>query len=102
MNADLGGAGVWAVILAMAAVTYAARAGGFFLMGYVRLTGRVRGFLQALPGAVVVAIVLPIAVHGGPSAVLAVGVALAAMAWRRNDLIAVVCGVAMAALVRNL
>jgi uncharacterized membrane protein len=102
LNTDLGNAGVWAVIFAMAAVTYVTRFGGFLLMGYVPLTGRVRAFLQALPGAVVVAIVLPIAVRDGLPAIVAVAVALAAMAWRRNDLIAVVCGVGVAALIRNL
>jgi uncharacterized membrane protein len=69
-------------------------------MGYVPLTRRVRAFLQALPGAVVVAIVLPIAVNGGLPAALAMVITLAVMAWRKNDLLAVVCGVAAAALVR--
>ncbi|HXD45856.1 MAG TPA: AzlD domain-containing protein [Pseudolabrys sp.] len=100
MSDDLGAAGVWLVIAAMAAVTYVTRIGGFVIMGYVPLTRRVRAFLQALPGAVVVAIVLPIVVKGGGPAALAVAVSLAVMAWRRNDLIAVICGVAAAALVR--
>lgn len=100
MTSDLGPAGVWIAIIAMALVTYAVRAGGFLLMGYVPLTGRVRAFLNALPGAVVVAIILPIAVHGGVAAATAVTVALVVMVWARNDLIAVVCGVATAALVR--
>lgn len=100
MTSDLGPAGVWIAIIAMALVTYAVRAGGFLLMGYVPLTGRVRAFLNALPGAVVVAIILPIAVHGGVAAAAAVTVALVVMVWARNDLIAVVCGVATAALVR--
>ena len=100
MTSDLGPAGVWIAIIAMAVVTYAVRAGGFLLMGYVPLTGRVRAFLNALPGAVVVAIILPIAVHGGVAAAMAVTVALVVMVWARNDLIAVVCGVATAALVR--
>jgi uncharacterized membrane protein len=102
MTSDLGGAGVWLIILAMAAVTYAVRAGGFFLMGYVPLTGRVRAFLNALPGAVVVAIIAPIAAHGGIAAAVAVAVALALMAFVRNDLVAVVGGVAAAALARAL
>jgi len=100
MSGDLGAAGVWLIILAMAIVTYAMRAGGFLLMGYVPMTARVRAFLQALPGAVVVAIILPIAVHGGAAAAAAVIVALVIMAWRKNDLIAVVCGVAVAAAMR--
>jgi uncharacterized membrane protein len=100
MTDDLGAAGVWLIIAAMAVVTYAMRAGGFLLMGYVPMTGRVRAFLQALPGAVVVALVVPVAVSGGLSATAAVLVALAMMAWWRNDLAAVISGVAAAALVR--
>jgi len=100
MTDDLGAAGVWLIIAAMAVVTYIMRAGGFFLMGYVPMTGRVRAFLRALPGAVVVALVVPVAARGGIGATAAVLAALAVMAWRRNDLIAVLSGVATAALVR--
>jgi uncharacterized membrane protein len=100
MTSDLGTAGVWLAIIAMALVTYAVRAGGFLLMSYIPLTRRVRAFLRALPGAVVVAIILPIAVHGGAAAAAAVVVALIVMAWRKNDVIAVVCGVAVAAALR--
>lgn len=100
MTDDLGAAGVWLVIAAMALVTYAMRAGGYFLMAYVPMTGRVRAFLQALPGAVVVALVVPVAANGGVAAAAAVLAALAMMAWWRNDLVAVVSGVAAAALVR--
>jgi uncharacterized membrane protein len=102
MTAELGPAGVWIVIAAMAAVTVAIRYGGFALMGYIPLTRRVRSVLNALPGAVVVAIIVPLAVRGGLAASLAIIVALLAMALRRNDLLAVVCGVGAAALVRAL
>jgi len=46
MSDDLGAAGVWLVIAAMAAVTYVTRIGGFVIMGYVPLTRRVRAFLS--------------------------------------------------------
>ena len=90
----------WLVIGAMTAVNYAIRAGGFFLMGYVPLTPRVRSILNALPGAVVMAIVLPLMVRGGLPAWAAVLLATAVMAWRRNDLLAVVCGMGAAAFIR--
>lgn len=92
----------WLVIGAMTAANYAIRAGGFFLMGYVPLTPRVRSILNALPGAVVMAIVLPLVVRSGVPAALAVLIAIAVMAWRRNDLLAVICGMGVAALVRAL
>jgi branched chain amino acid efflux pump len=100
MNSELGTFGTWMAILAMAAVTYAIRAGGFWLMGYVPLTRRVRSILNALPGSVVVAVILPLAVRGGTAATLAVLTSLVVMALRRNDLLAVVCGMGVAALVR--
>ncbi len=100
MTDDLGAAGVCFAIAAMAIVTYATRVGGFLMMSYVPLTGRVRAFLQALPGSVVVALIVPVAASGGLAATAAVLTALAIMAWRRNDLIAVLCGVAAAALAR--
>lgn len=100
MATDLGAAGFWLMIGAMTAVNYAIRAGGFFLMGYVPLTPRVRGVLNALPGAVVVAIVLPLMVRDGLPAWIAVLVSIALMTWRRNDLLAVVCGMGAAALLR--
>ena len=90
----------WLVIGAMTAVNYAIRAGGFFMMGYVPLTPRVRSILNALPGAVVMAIVVPLMVRGGLPASAAVLVSVAVMTWRRNDLFAVVCGMGAAALLR--
>jgi uncharacterized membrane protein len=97
---DLGGAGTIAAILAMGAVTYGFRAGGFWLMAHVPLTARVRRMLEALPGTVVVATVAPIAVREGAPALLAIAAAVAAMLIRRNDFLAVVVGMAVAALAR--
>jgi uncharacterized membrane protein len=97
---DLGGTGTLAAILAMAVVTYAMRAGGFWLMAQVPLTVRLRRVLEALPGTVVVATVLPIAVREGFPAVLAIAAACAAMMLRRNDFLAVLAGMVVAALAR--
>lgn len=100
MSTDLGAAGIWLAIAAMAAVTFAIRAGGFFLMGYVPLTPRVRSIFNALPGAVVMAIVLPLVVRNGLPAWAAVVASIAVMVLRRNDMLAVVCGMGAAALIR--
>jgi uncharacterized membrane protein len=97
---DLGGAWTVAAILAMGAVTYAMRAGGFWLMAHVPLTARLRRMLEALPGTVVVATVLPIAVREGVPALLAIAAACGAMMLRRNDFLAVLVGMAVAALAR--
>jgi uncharacterized membrane protein len=100
MTAIEPGAGALAAILAMVVATYAMRAGGFWLMQHVPLTARLRRMLEALPGSVVVATVLPIAVREGPVAGLAIGAAGAVMLLWRNDLLAVVTGMAVAAAAR--
>ena len=93
---ELGRWGSLAAIVAMGLVTYAMRAGGFWLMAHVPLTARVRRILEALPGTVVVATVLPIVVREGMPAMLAVAAAGIAMTIRRNDFLAVVVGMAVA------
>ena len=100
LTPELGGPGTIVAILAMGAVTYAMRAGGFWLMGHVPLTARVRRMLEALPGTVVVATVLPIAVREGVPAILAIAAAVGAMLLRRNDFLAVIVGMTVAALAR--
>ena len=94
------GFGVLVTILAMAAVTYLLRAGGYWLMSHVRITATVRHMLEALPGSIIVATVLPVAIGGGAAAILGIAAALTAMLVRRNELLAVVAGGATAALVR--
>jgi uncharacterized membrane protein len=97
LGADLG---VWAAIAAMAAVTYAMRAGGFWIMGRVPLTARVQRMLAALPGSIVAATVLPLMVNGGAVVGLAVGAGVAVMLTLRNDFLAVAAGMVVAAIAR--
>jgi uncharacterized membrane protein len=91
------GWGVPSAILAMAVATYAMRAGGFWLMGRLPLTPRLARMLDALPGSIVVAAVLPMVVREGPVAALAIGTAGVVMLVRRNDLLAVLTGMMVAA-----
>jgi uncharacterized membrane protein len=88
-------------IAVMAAVTLVIRVGGFWMMGRVPLTARVQRMLEALPGSIVAAVVLPIAVKSGTPAVLAVAAALAAMIAWRNTLLGVILGVAITVLARR-
>jgi uncharacterized membrane protein len=92
--------GVLAAIAAMALVTYLLRVGGFWLMAHVPPTRRVRRMLEALPGSVVVAVVLPIIVRDGLAAALAIGAAGAVMLLRSSDILAVLTGMAVAAAIR--
>lgn len=84
----------------MTVVTVASRLGGFWLMGYVNVTPRVRRMLDALPGSIIVAASLPVAVSGGAVVLFAIGAAVAITIIRRNEFVAVITGMAVAALAR--
>ena len=92
--------GVLAAIAAMAVATYAMRAGGFWMMQHVPPSARLRRMLEALPGSVIVAAVLPIVVRDGITAILAIGAAVVAMLLTRRDIVAVVAGMAVAVAAR--
>lgn len=91
-----------AAILAMAAVTYATRAGGFFLMRWLPLSPRAEEFLGHVPTAVIGALLAPALATGDPVVLAAVGVAFAVMLTLRHDLVAVGGAMAVAALARGL
>ncbi|NEW92475.1 AzlD domain-containing protein [Rhodopseudomonas sp. BR0M22] len=86
----------------MTAVTVASRLGGYFMMRYVEVTPRVRRMLDALPGSIIVAAALPVAVNGGPIVMVALAAAIAVSVLRRNDFLAVITGMLVAALARAL
>ena len=87
-------------ILAMAAATLMTRLAGYWLMGHIPMTRRVRRCLEILPGAIMAAIVVPIVAKAGPVALLAVMVAAGSMMVRRNEFIAVGLALAAASIAR--
>ena len=87
-------------ILGMAAMAYATRAGGFWLMGRVTPTPRVEAWLRALPGAVLISIVAPLLLNGGPVEKLGALVAVLVAALFRNILLAVGLSVGTVCLLR--
>ncbi|MDB5513489.1 MAG: branched-chain amino acid transport [Tardiphaga sp.] len=86
----------------MTAVTVLSRIGGYWLMGYVTMTPRVRRMLDALPGSIIIAAALPVAVNGGAVVMFAIVAAMVVTIIRRNDFIAVITGMVVAALARAL
>jgi uncharacterized membrane protein len=88
------------VIVLMALATVLCRTFGYFAMSYVDLTPRIRRGLEALPGAVVVSIVLPGAITAGVAGVLGILAAVLAMWWTRRDILALVAGCGTVILVR--
>lgn len=89
-------------IAVMTAVTVASRLGGYWIMGYVTITPRIRRMMDALPGSIIVAAALPVAVHGGPVVIFALVSAIVVSIVSRNDFVAVITGMLVAAAARGL
>ncbi|GAB4534041.1 MAG: hypothetical protein Tsb0019_35720 [Roseibium sp.] len=87
-------------VLGMTAVTYALRAGGYWVMGRLPITARVRRGLEALPGAIIVSIILPIVLQGGLAVGLCLLVAAAVQIGLRKEYVAVFCAAGAAAALR--
>lgn len=88
-------------ILAMGAATYAMRAGGLWFAARFPLTPRMQRFLEYLAGSIMVALVVPLALQGGPvlMAAVALGAVLAVVTGR--GWLAVAGAVALAAGLRQ-
>lgn len=95
-------AGTVAAIGVMAVAALFNRAAGFFLMRLIPVTPRVRRVLDALPGAVLVALLAPGAVHGDRGMIAGLVAAVLAAKFARNDIFAVVAAMVAAAGTRAL
>lgn len=90
------------VIVLMGIVTYALRAGGFWLMGRVTISPRMESALAYLPGSVITALVVPSTIQAGLPGVGAVAV-IALVMWKRPGLLlALLLGLGTVVLVRNI
>lgn len=87
-------------ILGMALVTYATRAGGFWLMGLVTPSPRVETWLKQIPGAVLVALIAPTIFASSIAETLAAIATVLVAIRTKNVLIAMLIGVATVALLR--
>jgi uncharacterized membrane protein len=91
-----------AAILGMALVTYATRAGGFWLAGRLPPSGRVAAGLRYAPGAVLAAIIAPAALDAGPAGIAALLLTVVVARRTKSLLIAAVVGVVLVAVLRAL
>lgn len=89
-------------LIALTAASFACRAAGFWLMGFVQPSARLQAALRAAPLAVMVGIVAPAAARGRPAELIALGVIAVVMRLTRSDLIASLAGVAAVGLLRQL
>ena len=92
----------FAAIVAMGTVTYATRAGGFWLAQRLSPGPFVRAWLEHLPGAVFAALVGPMVIGAGPAGWLAAGVGFVAMRRTGHFLVAIVAGVLIYLVARRL
>ncbi|WP_417580773.1 AzlD family protein [Nitrincola sp.] len=102
MNVETAGLGVLVIILAMASVTLATRWGGVFVMSFVPIGYRVKQFIHAMSGSVLVAILAPLAVTGDNGARLALLATAVTMLLLKKPLPAIAAGILVAALFRQL
>lgn len=89
-------------IVLMALVTYASRAGGFWLARRVTPGPFMRAWLEHLPGAVFAAMVAPMVAGAGPAGWIAAGAGFVAMRRSGHFLIAVGAGLAVYILAKRL
>ena len=87
-------------ILGMALVTYATRAGGFWMMGLFTPSPRIEAWLKQIPGAVLVAIIAPTVLASSLAETLAALATVLVAIRTKNVLIAMVVGVAAVWLLR--
>jgi uncharacterized membrane protein len=82
---------VLAAIAGMAAATYFTRFIGYWLVRRTTVSGRLAGALEAVPGAVLIAIIAPMALATGPAETVA-ALATVLMALRLPLIVAVAGG----------
>ena len=88
-------------IAGMAAVTYATRASGLWVGNRLKVTPRLEGVLDALPGAILVSLVAPAVARAGIPGLVAAGVtSLFAVRLRGNIVVPMIVGVAVLLSVR--
>ncbi|MDJ1656004.1 AzlD domain-containing protein [Raoultella sp. Ech2A] len=101
MNVEMSDAGAVMVIIVMALVTLATRWGGVYVMSFVPLNGKIKNFIQAMSGSVLVAIIAPTAATGDRGAQMALLTTAILMLVLKRPLIAIAGGILVSAFVRR-
>ena len=89
-------------IILMAVATAAARLGGLWLMGRIKMSPFIERWLENLPGSLVLAIVAPTIFAGNPAESFAAIAVILIMIFTKNLLLAMVVGSGVVFLVRSL
>ena len=93
---------IWAIttILGMAFVTYLTRAGGLFIVSRLNMSKPIRAFLQAIPGAVLISIVLPALFNGGIVEAIAGAITMLTAIISKNLLLSLGIGILSVCILR--
>jgi len=102
VNIETTGSSALILVLVMAVVTLATRWGGVYLMSFVSISHRVKQFIGAMSGSVLVALLAPMALEGDNGARLALLTTAATMLLLKKPLAAITAGILAAALFRQL
>ena len=87
-------------IAGMAVATYLTRVSGLYLMRFMKVEGRTKAALDAVPPAILMAVIAPVAFATGP-AETAAAVVTAIAALRLPLIVAVIIGVASVVALRH-
>ncbi len=97
---DVESGGALLLIALMALVTLLTRLGGVLLMSFVPMGRRVEGFINAMAGSVLVAVLVPVAVKTDTAGQLALLATAGLMLLYRRPMPAIAAGILVAALAR--
>lgn len=101
MSVESLGWGPLLIVAVMALVTLATRWGGVFVMAYVPIGPRVRRFIAAMSGSVLVALLAPQAMQGDGGARMALATTAVVMLTVKKPLPAIAAGIMAAAVFRQ-
>ncbi|MGS2742997.1 AzlD family protein [Halomonas sp. LS-001] len=102
MVVETTGIGTLIIIAIMAFVTLLTRWGGVYVMSFIPIGYRVKQFIHAMSGSVLVAILAPMAMNGDNGARLALLTTAAIMLVVKKPLPAIAAGIVVAAVFRQM
>ncbi len=91
---------IYLAILGMGISTYATRVAGYVLLDGKQITGRLKTALEAVPPAILTAVIAPTVFLQGPAEMISGAITLAAAVLKLPLLLTIAIGVASVAMLR--
>ncbi|WP_417583247.1 AzlD family protein [Nitrincola sp.] len=102
MSIETSDSGILAIVLLMVAITVATRWGGVYVMSIAPINYRVKLFINAMSGSVLVALIAPMTLTGDYGTRMALLATAVTMLLLKKPLPAIACGIVVAALIRSI